>query len=356
VIEWLFVDDSKDDRDSFARALSVGESIRVTAIPATEARAALATDALKAAGILMDIDLSNESSTKESGLGLTADIRAAQHRETIPSFPIVRFSYRDKVAANIGRDPSSDDYFDLAIEKDRLSDAGIIPGVQQKLVGVSAIYAAAGESNILALLGLDTDQWETWGNAAFEEQFRVADRTYVRARLIVQALVQPGILISEAYLAIRLGVEPTSNGWDGLREALSGLRYAGVASADFPRWWARGLENWWEELGVGTPLAAATIDIRHQTLTTKFEGLTPLTMPAGSPGDRPWRACALTMEEAGTIFPIDPARAVRFTDRSTTPEWLDPTYAALGPALRHREDPRLDRADIKRLEALLRKG
>lgn len=65
----------------------------------------------------MDIDLSNESSTKESGLGLTADIRAAQHREVIPTFPVVRFSYRDKVAANIGRDHSSDDSFDLKIDK-----------------------------------------------------------------------------------------------------------------------------------------------------------------------------------------------------------------------------------------------
>ena len=112
------VDDSKQDRDAFADALSSGDKISVEALSATDVRARLAENRLDADGLLMDIDLSNESARKESGLGLTADIRAAQHRGITPSFPIVRFSYREKVAESIGRDPSSDEYFDLKVDKE----------------------------------------------------------------------------------------------------------------------------------------------------------------------------------------------------------------------------------------------
>ena len=89
--EWLFVDDSTDERESFARALSADAAISVIAISATDARNRLAEGTMIADGVLMDIDLSNESSTKESGLGLTADIRAEQHRGAMPAYPIVRF-------------------------------------------------------------------------------------------------------------------------------------------------------------------------------------------------------------------------------------------------------------------------
>jgi CheY-like chemotaxis protein len=111
------VDDSKDDRDAFATALSSGGRVSVGAVSASRAYELLGTNELYADGLLMDIDLSNEVPDNRSGLGLTADIRAAQHRGTTPAFPIVRFSLRAKVAENIGLDSSSDEYFDLKVDK-----------------------------------------------------------------------------------------------------------------------------------------------------------------------------------------------------------------------------------------------
>ena len=354
MIEWLFVDDSAEDRDSFARALSDNAQVRVTAISGTEARGRLDSDKLSAAGLLMDVDLSNESSGTKSGLGLTADIRAAQHRQVIPSFPIVRFSFREKVDANIGRDSSSDQSFDLKIEKDRISDAGVIEKVQAKLIGLSHVYAAA-ETSLFELFGIASETWDLWGNSAFEDQLRVADRTYVRARLVIQALTSPGMLVSEELLATRLGVDHTSAGWEELCNALEPISYRGVGAVKFPLWWARGLEFWWAEAGNETPLAGTPISTRHGRLVSAYPSLMPLSMPAGSPGERPWRACELTLEETGGFLPIDPARAVRFKIRPFAPDWLDPTYAALGPALRRGEDPRLDRDDLRRLSAIMRK-
>lgn len=356
-MNWLFVDDSSEDRESFAQALSAGGDISVDAIPGSKARELLACGQLAADGLLMDIDLSNESQIKESGLGLTADIRAAQHRGAIGSFPVVRFSYRARVAQNIGLDTSSDQYFDIKIDKDQLSDPKIKHEVQRKLAGVSDVYATPSlKEGAAAVFNLDADRWGSWGSPAFDEQLKLADRDYAIARLFVQALLEPGIFISEDYLALRLGIDAGSAGWPVLLEALAAFRYTGAAAKYFVRWWARGLEMWWDDVSGDAPLAATPVADRHRILADRFADLAPLTMPRDSPGERPWRACALTLEETGRILPLDPSRAVRFRINASTPEWLDPTYAALGPAIKHREDPRLDQSDLKRLQMFMRKA
>lgn len=118
---WWLVDDSPEEATSFAQNLSKEEALSIVYTSVKDAAAALDNGTLEAAGILMDVDLSNETGRKQTGPGLSQDIRVAQQKQTIPPFPIVRFSLRDKVLQNIGRDSSSDDLFDLKIEKDGLS-------------------------------------------------------------------------------------------------------------------------------------------------------------------------------------------------------------------------------------------
>jgi hypothetical protein len=104
------------------------------------------------------------------------------------------------------------------------------------------------------------------------------------------------------------------------------------------------------------PLAATPIADRHRALSEKFPGLTQIRMPSVSPGDRPWRGCEITKEETGAFLPLDPSRAVRLRVSNSTPEWIDPTYAALGPAMKHAEDPLLDQSDLRRLQMLSRRS
>ena len=142
-----------------------------------------------------------------------------------------------------------------------------------------------------------------WGSTDFEEQFRVADRRYIKARIFVQALVQPGMLISEDLLATRLGIDRSSSAvGNGLREATSAVFYSGVAADSFVLWWARGLEAWWEERSLNVPLAATPIADRHRALSEKFPGLAQIRMPSVSPSDRPWRGCEITKEETGAFL------------------------------------------------------
>ena len=240
------------------------------------------------------------------------------------------------------------------IDKDNLD----VAYVQRWLSGIGAVYNGLVEgAGILKTFDIGEEGWLHFGNPGLVNEFVVADATYRRAGVVIQALVQPGILISEDLLAIRLGVDKhLSSGWVGLREALTEFKYTGAAAEFFPRWWARGLERWWEAGPGEAPLASMMVKDRHMALSESFSDLDPLGIPEGSPGERPWRYCSLTLAESGEVVPLDPSRGVRFALHKYSPDWMDPSYAALGPAMRHAEDPRVDGEDLERLSGLVREG
>lgn len=355
---WLLIDDSPEEAAAFATRLSHGEMLSIEPVTATHAASALGAGNFSPAGVLMDVDLSNEAGRQQTGPGMSQNMRVAQQNRTIPAFPIVRFSLRHKVLENIGRDSSSDDIFDLKIEKDGLSDDYLCAAAQSKLIGVRKIYDAldAGEADLPKLIGLSDALWAQWGSSDFQSDFEVGDRVQLKAAPLVRMMVHPGLLIEEDILAFRLGVDPTaSKGWSSLRGKLADYAYRGVSGDCFVRWWARGVEDWWQdELGAELPLAGCNIAERAALLSKHFVDLTTLKMPKGSMGERPWRYCLLTKEQRQEVIPVDPARAVRMKPRSPMPSWLDPLYAALGVALQNRDDPRVDKEDLKRLQLFAR--
>ncbi|MBC2666979.1 hypothetical protein H7F51_15785 [Novosphingobium flavum] len=358
--DWLLIDDSPEEAASFATGLSKDDALKIAPMGAQEAAVAINAGNFSPSGVLMDVDLSNEKGSQQSGPGMAQDIRVAQQKRAVPGFPIVRFSLRDKVLENIGHDSSSDDIFDLKIEKDGLSTPEAQSAAQAKLIGVRQLYDALIDegAGLLQILGLAEDQWCQWGSTAFQSDFDFGDRVHLKAGPLVRMLIHPGLLIDEDMLAVRLGVDlHNSKGWKTLAGELEPYTYRGVSSECFPRWWARGIEDWWQEKVVAdVPLAGFTIAQRMEHLTAIVTDLVPLQMPKGSLGDRPWRYCLLSKEAQQQLVPIDPARAVKVKPRSNMPPWLDPLYAALGVALQNREDPRLDKEDLKRLQIYLREA
>jgi hypothetical protein len=357
---WWLVDDSPEEATSFAQNLSKEEALSIVYTSVKDAAAALDNGTLEAAGILMDVDLSNETGRKQTGPGLSQDIRVAQQKQTIPPFPIVRFSLRDKVLQNIGRDSSSDDLFDLKIEKDGLSAEEARTAAQAKLIGVRKIYDALQsrmtDVSLPGLVGLAPGDWQKWGSTAFQSDFESGDRVHLRAGPFIRMMVHPGLLIDEDVLGFRLGLNiKASTGWPTLKEKLTPYTYRGVAANCFPRWWARGIEEWWQdELAAESPLAGCTIGKRVEHLSRLAGELVPLTMPKGSMGDRPWRYCLLTKEQRQEAIPVDPSKSVKIRPRSPMPAWLDPLYAALGVALQNPDDSRLDNGDLRRLQLFTR--
>jgi len=354
--QWLLVDDKEDEARLFADALSERDTIAVDFIRATEVEKLLASGNLRPSGVLMDVDLSSETGMRSTGPGIAQNIRVAQHREAVPSFPVIRFSARARVLESIGQDSSSDDVFDLKFEKDGLSDRDRQANARKQMLGVGLVYqSCAGTSELKSLLNVNEEIWASWGHPAFAREFASADRTYLRAAKIVRMLSHSGILVGEQLLAIRLGIDrKESKGWADLQQALAPFAFTGAGAEYFPRWWARGIEDWWASLGSETPLGGASISDRVSKLAAVGYDLTALTMPKGSPGDRPWRHCSLTLEDTGEIVPVDPTKAVKLTPRETLPVWLDPMVATLGAAVRQKADPRIDPTELARLQKFIR--
>lgn len=354
---WLLIDDSPEEAAAFAASLGKGDALKIMHMGAQEAAAAISAGTFSPSGVLMDVDLSNETGSQQSGPGMAQDIRVAQQKRAVSGFPIVRFSLRDKVIENIGNDSSSDDIFDLKIEKEGLSTPDARSAAQAKLIGVRELYDALSVegAGLLQILGLNEDEWCRWGSTSFQSDFDIGDRVHLKAGPLVRLMTHPGLLIDEEMLAVRLGVDKiSSKGWETLVGQLAPYAYRGVADGCFTRWWARGIEDWWqEEIGAERPLAGSTIAQRIELLSAMIADLVPLQMPRGSLGDRPWRYCLLS-KESQQFMPVDPARAVKVKPRSSMPSWLDPLYAALGIALQNRDDPRLDKEDLKRLQIYIR--
>ncbi|QQR39458.1 response regulator [Devosia rhizoryzae] len=350
MIEWLFVDDVPDDRASFVDALEIANILQIAAISGLEAKSMLADKRMAPAGVLMDVDLSNEQGMQGTGLGLAFDIRSAQYRGALPSFPIIRFSLREVVKQNVGHDTSSDDAFDLKIYKDDVKKDGHLSSMQCWMRGTSAIYAAIGPNvDFLNAAGVTASQWEAWGDVSFVDALRYADRPHLKAACFVQLISTPGLLIDETLLATRLGVAPGSTGYAAVLKELEVFRYTGVGADFFPRWWARGLEVWWDqEINPDVPLSGASLSERVTELQARFGEFQQLSMPESSPGNRPWRLCSLSMERSGEFLPVDPIWAVPFRPRMLPAEWADPTYAALGVAAKDADNPQLDGGELER--------
>lgn len=362
--KWVFVDDQPGPSAAFADGLSDANSeFEVAVLSPADARKVLLAAGAEVSGALVDVDLSDIPGEHGSGPGLAQDIRVNQENGRIGSFPLVRFSSRAKVLENIGGDSSSDDLFDLKIDKELA--ARNIPQVRGKLIGCSEVYRQVGENPSLApeqladFLGLNVDMLESWIHPEFIARAKSArsDRPHVAAGLIMRFLTQSGPLINEDLLAVRLGVDRASDGWAALRDGLGPVKYSGKGHEYFDLWWARGLEDWWLDCeDAETPLSSMMIEQRTQQLAARHPGLAPLIMPPESSGTRPWRLCALSLEEEDpAMVPVDPAFGVRVANRGNLPPWVDLSYAALGIALQHREDPRLSKADLERHAALWQK-
>jgi len=362
-LRWAFVEDQIDEAESFRNQLEGGEgAIEISVLGPGAARQDLLTGRIAPAGVLMDVDVSLATGEHGTGLGIAQDIRGKQKAREIPDYPIVRFARPEPVAKIIGGDPSSDDLFDLRIQKHEVvSDCR---AVQRRLNGVKRVYdelaglVSVDEEAITMLLGLSPQKREEWSHPALHT--RLADglqfAVHVAAGTFMRGFLNsPGLLIDEVLLAVRLGLDCEASGdaWRQLRETLMGFKFSGAAHEEFERWWARGLEDWWLGLSGGNSLASLTIRERHEVLCNhlRLNGLQPLIMPRGSAGDRPWRLCTLSLEaHEPQCVPVDPSASVRLTSRTDLPAWTDPQYASLGEAVRATDDKRLNRSDLDRLQ------
>jgi hypothetical protein len=366
---WLFVDDQADEAIAIAKRLTeASNTIEIQYRTPDNFRDEILTQNKKIDGALLDVNLSGIQKEHGTGPGIAQDIRIKQRRGSVHEFPVVRFSTREQVRRNIGGDPGSDDLFDHKISKDD-AEPGHEEDITRCLSGVLTVYSEISNrklrSEALAaeFLGLDKRSTEAWSDWSLHSKLCVAGATAVHVAagvLLRDFLNQPGLLINERVLSYRLGVDParSKNDWNRLLQQLSKFRYSGAGAPYFSRWWARGLEDWWLSVAPDAGSLAFTPAKERVAQLKKvlnLQGLVELSMPKGSAGTRPWSPCSLSAEQDPPLhIPLDPDESVRFAPLQYHPSWVDPTFAAFGPAQKDRDNLRLNSSDLTRLAKIHR--
>lgn len=359
---WIFVDDLPEEARAFSDSLKRGGEIDIEFMSPADARNRLLVELYEPSGVLMDVDLSSAIDEKGSGPGIAQDIRVKQKRGEAPEYPIVRFSRLDKVNLNVKGDPTSDDLFDLKRQKEEVvRDA---EGILSELLGVQDIYSqfkSFGSWEALTaeqVFGLDSEEFSAWADSLlWRKIFGSSGSVHVAAGWLLRTFILPtGLLIDEETLALRLGVDIEASGeaWRKLLPKLSSFKYEGLGAEFFPRWWSRGLDEWWfHTVSTEAPLVATEARKRVELLSNKFllDGVSYVRMPSGSLGACPWVFCELSLLGEGPLrkVPVDPSQSVRFYTDNNYPSWVDTSFVSLKVALQNKHDKRLDEGDLARL-------
>ncbi|MGL9623681.1 hypothetical protein QRQ56_37585 [Bradyrhizobium sp. U531] len=357
---WVVVDDQKDVDaycDTFNEVVESAGFRWRRMKPSEVGEGLLSRTKEPIAGVLVDIDLSSDPGVKGTGLGIAQDIRAKQKSRLLADYPLIRFANPVPVGKFVGADPGSNDLFDLLVPKDAARKDAL--DVTRRCVALRELYdelsarRAFSEKRLAGMCGLTVKEFELWSDERLFQRMQAGmakgGAVHVGAGAFVRTFLEPeGLLIDEALVAVRLGIDVKASGpsWKTLLKKIDTAAYCGLGSKAFKRWWARGLERFWHGVDAEHFLQELTAAQRVEKLIAHFKlkSLKPLSKP----NNRYWRLCTISREQ-GRLVPIDPQTAISMIPAVTREPWLEPEQAALDVALMHKDDGRLDKNDLKRL-------
>jgi hypothetical protein len=186
---------------------------------------------------------------------IAQELRTHFAEEDNLAVPIILVSTDERLRSYYS-DETSHDLFDFVYDK--LKDiADHSAKVRKELVSLSKGYKKikghrSKKENFSEILGIHENEFlldsEIYSLFSPEDTLRP---TQEYAQFIIKELIHPpGALIDEAYLAARLGVDKeNSPDWRKLKETeLTKFKYTGPFSDGWDRWWALGLEDWWQRI------------------------------------------------------------------------------------------------------------
>ena len=149
-----------------------------------------------------------------------------------------------------------------------------------------------------------------------------------KASFIFNNIVQcTGLLVDENILAIRLGIDKNaSEDWVILRDSiLDSIKYNGIYSNAFPRWWSSLLLNWWKNNVVNKNIQGLGASERVIFLKQAFklEKLIALELPINHIYDTFWYKCHLSNTPLETADGLKTIEAPRYN-------WQEPSYISMG--------------------------
>lgn len=278
-------------------------------------------------GLILDLRLDGSGSdrTEFNATALTSELRSVAARGEILSFPIVLCSTESNIKQTYDTDKTSHDLFDYKINKS--NEKPDWEKMSQKLDSLAKGY------NWLQLQARTKE--DIFGINIKNLDERVVERidnfsvSYDYTHFVVKHFFhQTNPLINEKILAARLGIDLTRTPvelWYILKnEILSNIKYKGIFSDGWQRWWADGLVTWFEEIS-GENLAFINAEKRIEILMNKYS-------LAGLVAAQPLKFCNSTefwsICEAYKV-PIDPLEAFRIFTTVDIKPWEEYKYISL---------------------------
>jgi len=315
-------------------------------------------------------------------LGLAQEIRTRATEGNVGEFPIVLWSYDDKLKLSYTKDNTGHDLFDLKCLKEDLRDVQKAGEVATRLLSLSRGYEKILEARnrkrgpgpqFYKFLGFDSDP--EFLDPRLLSHFEGHDTpipAHEYARFILNQLLESpdhirhpleisGPLISEDILAARLGVEiEKSNGWEHVLDALpEETRYEGPFSQGWKRWWAHSVEEWWKSLpncegSLRHMEAEKRVEILNEALD--LNGLAAASPIVEGYSSEFWTVCQGSDLDS-VKDPLDPIDGFPL-DRKNEQPWQDELYISEERAIRgvhHEKGYQIDPLEKKRLKNLKRK-
>lgn len=371
-IKYLCIDDQQDNSvDLLLDALGKpGEIIfeRNTPVEVGSQVSAIidmANDMLGRFGLIVDLRLDMESN-KEGvrvpyrGPTLAQELRTRM-AEGQHSFPIVLWSIANKLETSFNGDDSSHDLFDAVYGKDdRIqTDSSSVGRELGSLVRGYEIIQSPGRVNkSIEILSLDLEDGSPV-YSPFVEELSLALKSsapHKGARLILDKLIKmPGLLATEALIALRLGVDVDASGssWGSCKKHFVNAQYAGPFHEGWPRWWWYKVEDWWASLSQKQPnlrrvTAAERVSILNETLSISLIPAKPIVE---SYQTRFFTQCV------ATGLPLDPTDGLRVVQMERKP-WHDTGYVSMHAALNriNKNKWRIDLMDRGRFDSAIKGG
>lgn len=330
----LYIDD--DPKDSFVDGFNKTGLIQVTPIKPTAFEAQLKElqdFGNKYQGLILDLKL-DENMSGDRQAYYSATTLAQQLRTKVSEgewkheIPMILFTTQQKMNAAFSGDIPSKQLFDILFTKEEITDDQL----HVKIHAIVEAYFTIARTKPDLTKMLCIDNLDGLDKRIFSYKLTSGEGAviYSYAKYILDELIhKPGPLINELYLASRLGVDITkSPKWQNLlREQLLDMKYSGIFSSGWDRWWMHKLNKWWETNITPQPLASLDARDRIQNLNNKFGYELVVAEPLPKAVSyRYWTVCQ------GYDRPLDPREGLRINEPDPLP-WQDTKYMSVEAAL-----------------------
>ena len=201
--------------------------------------------------ILVDLKLNENQKNKDNFATYPAQILANAIRtyqngkdKKFEEFPLFLISSWENRKALYDSDVKSHDLFDLFVSKNDIAELGV--RYEEKMHAIISSYQEVSSGHpLFELLKIEEEEFNSL-NIDYDPSGELVST--ISQFVFNDIVMRNGTLINEYVLAARLGVDiENSKNWSQVLKIFdSTIKYKGIFSEAWDRWWSNRLLDWWE--------------------------------------------------------------------------------------------------------------